>query len=384
MKTNKKKKNKKEISLILLSAGESSRFQLKIKKQWLRIGRDPLWLTVLKRFKSMGIFSKIIITAPIDEVNIFKNFTEVTVVAGGFTRQQSIRNGLIEVDTPLVMISDVARCFIPETMVNRLIKHADSGDIIVPYLPITDTVVFEDKTIERELVKIIQTPQLSKTDILREIINSEEEFTDESSLFVAKGYNRFFVLGDKRAAKLTYLSDLTSSKCFDKDVSNDILVGIGFDVHQFEAGDLPLKLGGVEIHSELNFKAHSDGDVLIHSLIDAILGAAGLGDIGAIFPDSDIEFYNIDSIELLEIIKDKITLIGLEIVNIDITVIAEIPKLNIYKQAIQNKLSEILEIDKSWINIKATTTEKLGFLGRKEGLAVQSVVNLKYINWRNL
>jgi 2-C-methyl-D-erythritol 4-phosphate cytidylyltransferase/2-C-methyl-D-erythritol 2,4-cyclodiphosphate synthase len=177
---------------------------------------------------------------------------------------------------------------------------------------------------------------------------------------------------------------LTSSKCFDKDVSNDILVGTGFDVHQFEAGDLPLKLGGVEIYSELNFKAHSDGDVLIHSLIDAILGASGLGDIGMIFPDNDMKFYNIDSTKLLEMIRDEINRIGLEIVNVDITAIAEIPRLNLYKQAIQNKLSEILEIDKSWINIKATTTEKLGFLGRKEGLAVQSVVSLKYINWRNL
>ena len=375
----------KNISLILLSAGESSRFKLPIKKQWLRINDKPLWLSVVEKFQSLNMFQNIILTAHKDEVSFFRNFTNIKIVAGGNSRQNSIKNALSEIDSEFVMISDIARCFIPKDMIFRLIENIPNGDIIVPFLPISDTVVFDGKNINREHLKIVQTPQISTTSILKKLIQeTSQEFTDESSLFFANGFKRFFVSGDKKAEKLTYISDITSSDCFQKPVSNNILIGNGFDVHQFEFDDSPLKLGGVEIKSPFSFKAHSDGDVLIHSLIDSILGASGIGDIGEMFPDNDEKYRGADSVELLKIVLKTITNIGLEINNIDITVMAEIPRLKKYKMEIREKLSQILDVPKFLVNVKATTTEKLGFIGRKEGVAVLSSVSLKYINWREL
>jgi len=372
------------LSLVLLSAGESSRFGASVKKQWLRVNNSPLWLNVLRQFKEMNYFKKIVITAHRDEVALFQNFTDVEVVVGGNNRQESIKQAVENVDTEFVVISDIARCIIPKDMVNRLIENRYSGDVVVPYLPVTDTVVVGDKNVNRDSVKLIQTPQISKLKILKKLLkNDNRDFTDESSLFVANGYKRAFVLGDKRAEKLTYLKDIKGSECFKKGFKEGIRVGNGFDVHQFQIdGDRELKLGGVSIETPLSFKAHSDGDVLIHSLIDAILGGAGVGDIGEMFPDSDERYRNIDSVELLNIVYKMIQKIGIELVNIDITVMAEIPKLKKYKDKIRDRLSNALKIEKSSINVKATTTEKLGFIGRKEGVGVITTVTLRNIDWR--
>jgi 2-C-methyl-D-erythritol 4-phosphate cytidylyltransferase/2-C-methyl-D-erythritol 2,4-cyclodiphosphate synthase len=140
-------------------------------------------------------------------------------------------------------------------------------------------------------------------------------------------------------------------------------------------------LGGVKIDSSFGFKAHSDGDVLIHSLIDALLGAAGAGDIGEFFPDTDNKFKNIDSTILLKQIVEFIINIGFEIVNVDITIIAQVPKINPYKKEIKKTLAKLLNLPKFKVNIKATTAEQLGFIGRAEGVAVQSSATLKFYDW---
>ena len=140
-------------------------------------------------------------------------------------------------------------------------------------------------------------------------------------------------------------------------------------------------LGGIKLPYEYGFKAHSDGDVLIHSLIDALLGAAGAGDIGEFFPDTDDTYKGIDSKILLEKIVNFIYSVGYEIVNIDLTIIAQKPKINPFKNDIKSSISKLLNLPKQFINIKATTAEKLGFIGREEGVAVQSIANLKYYNW---
>ena len=140
-------------------------------------------------------------------------------------------------------------------------------------------------------------------------------------------------------------------------------------------------LGGVKLPYDYGFKAHSDGDVLLHSLIDALLGAVGAGDIGEFFPDNDPKYKNIDSKELLKYILRFIKNVGYEIVNVDITIIAEKPKITPHKQEIKSSLSNLLELSKQFINVKASTSEKLGSIGRAEGVIVQSVVNLKYYEW---
>ena len=165
--------------------------------------------------------------------------------------------------------------------------------------------------------------------------------------------------------------------------SSDILSGTGFDVHAFEDGGI-MWLGGVEIESELSFKAHSDGDVAIHALIDALLGAASMGDIGMMFPDNDATYKNIDSKKLLQKVVTKLNNYGFLIINVDITIAAETPRIGKYKSNMRKTLSALLNIETSRVNIKATTTENLGFIGRKEGVGVFANANLKYFNWTEI
>ena len=231
-------------------------------------------------------------------------------------------------------------------------------------------------------MKRIQTPQLSKTDVLKNALDTKDEFTDESSAILAAGFTRAEVEGDEDAHKLTKVSDMKKLPCL-KAPSTDTLIGNGFDVHAFEDGK-KMFLAGVLIDSSFGFKARSDGDVAIHSLIDALLGAAGMGDIGTLFPDSDDAFKDIDSKILLKECVKKLHHCGFIIINVDLTIIAETPRLAQYKMQMRRVLSEILCIEPFLCNVKATTTEKLGFTGRKEGVAVQSSASLKYLDWTKL
>jgi len=370
-----------DITLVMLCAGSSSRFGLKPKKQWLRIEHTPLWLFVTKKLSSYYNFSKIIVVSSSDELNYMQNFDDnITYVAGGNTRQQSMKNALEHVTTPYVMFSDVARSCVPKNVIDALIEEKGNADCIVPYINVSDTVVYENETINRENVKLIQTPQLSNTAKLKAALDTQIEYTDDSSAIQAMGGKVTYILGDVASKKLTYEKDLQEVPCL-KAPSSSHFVGTGFDIHPFE-DDKPMFLGGVQIDVPYGFKAHSDGDVLIHSVIDALLGAAGAGDIGEFFPDTAQEYKNIDSKILLNKIVEFITHVGYEIVNVDVTIIAQQPKINPYKVEIKNALAKLLNIQRQFINVKATTAEKLGFIGRKEGVAVQSSATLNYYNWK--
>jgi len=368
-----------DITLILLAAGSSSRFELDVKKQWLRIENQPLWYFVAQKLEKQIAFNKIIITSSSDDIEFMKGYANYDFIEGGLTRQQSLKNAVQNVTTSYVLVSDIARACISSDFLQTIITQKNYADCIVPYLPITDTVVYGDKTIDRSQVKRVQTPQLSKTSILKAALQTQEEFTDESSAIVANKGTRHFILGEENAHKITYIQDLNKLSCLQKP-STDILSGNGFDVHAFEDGGV-MWLGGVKIDSDLSFKAHSDGDVAIHALIDALLGAAGMGDIGMLFPDNDDTYKGIDSKELLTEVVRKIHNFGFLIVNADITIAAQKPRLAHYKVAMKETLSTILGIDRSRVNVKATTTEKLGFIGRAEGVGVLANVNLKYFDW---
>ncbi len=370
-----------DLTLILLAAGNSSRFSHPVKKQWLRIGHDPLWLFVTNRLNQTNLFKKIIIAAGKDDVTFMPMYTEHTIIEGGETRQQSLKNALQHVETDHVLVSDIARACVDKTLIRNLLAHKSEADCIVPYLKASDTIVYGDKTIDRDQIKRIQTPQLSNTASLKQALQTQDEFTDESSAIVANGGTRFFIEGHDDAHKLTFLSDLQKVPCLTPP-SNAVLVGTGFDVHAFEDGK-PMKLGGVSIDVDYGFKAHSDGDVAIHALIDALLGAAGMGDIGMLFPDSDDQYKDIDSASLLEQCVTKLHQLGFVIVNADVTIAAQAPRLADYKMQMRKTLASILHIPGSRMNIKATTTEKLGFVGRKEGVAVMATANLNYFNWMN-
>ena len=368
-----------DLTLVLLAAGTSSRFSLDVKKQWLRINHQPLWQFVAQKLQNTNLFSKIIITASVDDIEFMKNYADYTFVEGSNSRQKSLHNTLHEIDTEYVLVSDIARSCISEEFLQTIISKKYSCDWIVPYIKVTYTIVYKNETIDRDAVKRIQTPQLSRTSALKNALDTETEYTDESSAIVANGGTREFILGDDDAHKITYISDLNKIPCLDKP-STDTLSGNGFDVHAFDdKGEM--WLGGVEIESNYGFKAHSDGDVAIHALIDALLGACGMGDIGMMFPDNDAAFKGIDSKELLKRVVTKIHNFGFIIINVDITITAEKPRVSKYKQQMRRVIAKILRIDQSRVNIKATTTEKLGFIGRGEGVGVIANANLKYFDW---
>lgn len=368
-----------DLTLVLLAAGNSSRFELDVKKQWLRIDHQPLWQFVAQKLQNTNLFKKIIITSSSDDIEFMKNYADYTFVEGSDTRQKSLKNTLKEVNTEYVLVSDIARSCISEEFLQTIISKKSSNDCIVPYLKVTDTIVYKNETINRDEIKRIQTPQLSRTSVLKSALDTDKDYTDESSAIVAQGGTREFILGDEAAHKITYISDLNKIPCLLKP-STDTLSGNGFDVHAFDdKGEM--WLGGVKIESNFGFKAHSDGDVAIHALIDALLGAAGMGDIGMMFPDSDAAFKGIDSKELLKRVVKKIYNFGFIIVNVDLTIAAEKPKIAKYKLEMRRVLAEVLTIDSSRVNVKATTTEKLGFIGRGEGVGVIANANLKYFDW---
>jgi len=245
-----------------------------------------------------------------------------------------------------------------------------------PYLKPVDTVVYGSKTLNREEVKLIQTPQLSKTSVLKKALKSDTLYTDERAAVEAAGGEIRYIPGSKESLKITHFEDLKNIPCLTPP-KKLFLTGTGYDTHRLKQGGT-MVLGGVKIDSPLSFEAHSDGDVLIHALIDALLGAAGFGDIGEFFPDTSETYKNADSIMLLKNILNTLTYTGYETVNADITVIAQTPKLSPYKNAIQKKLSKLLNAP---VNIKATTNEKMGFIGRKEGVAVLASATLTYKDW---
>ena len=372
-----------DLTLVLLSAGSASRFvkDFPVKKQWIYVEDKPLWLFVARRFSKFYDFKKIVIVSSKDEIEYMKNFSsEFEFVTGGETRQQSLKNSLDVVDTPYVLVSDVARACVTKDMIEEIVSHHDKAECIVPTLDVADTVVYKGETIDRDSVKLIQTPQLSKTEVLREALSQDREFTDDSSAIKSLGKSVFYTKGNTFAKKITHIADLEELACL-KEPKESYFVGSGYDVHQF-CKDKKMYLCGVEVESEFGFLAHSDGDVAIHALIDSLLGAIGAGDIGELFPDTSDEFKGIDSKILLKRVVEFIKSVGYEIVNCDITIQAQTPKLSPYKKQMREVLASILGVEPVRVNVKATTTEKLGFVGRKEGVAVEATSMIKIYKWK--
>lgn len=365
-----------ETTLILLGAGSSSRFKSSVKKQWLYSGDIPLWLQVAERFEKTALFCDIIIVSSAEDLAHMQHFADYKYVQGGNSRQESLANALKHVASPYVMVSDIARCCVPEEMIRRILDAREEGDCIVPVLSVTDTLYLDGQPIDREKVKVIQTPQLSVTKMLKKALETETLFTDDSSAIASMGGEVRFVEGSSLAHKLTTQDDLQKLPCI-KSPSAKTLSGFGIDIHAFEP-DKTMFLCGIQIDVDYGFKAHSDGDVAIHALIDALLGAAGMGDIGELYPDTDAAYAGADSTVLLQDTVTRIRAFGYEISNVDLTIMAEAPKLLPYKKAMKEKLASLLGIRVNFVNIKATTSEKLGFVGRKEGVTVHAVANLTY------
>lgn len=367
------------ITLILLGAGSASRFKLPPKKQWIWSDDKPLWLQVADEFQTIEPFESTIIVSSRDDIQAMSNFANYTFVKGGTSRQASLKNALEHVKTPFVLVSDIARCCLDKEMIRRVILSKNNNSCVVPTLKIVDTLYYKNSPIDRENTKIIQTPQLSDTTLLKKALNTDTEFTDDSSAIASQGGEIIFVEGSVKAHKLTTVEDLAKLTCIKKP-STRALSGFGIDIHPFEDGK-KMFLCGVEIDSPFGFKAHSDGDVAIHALIDALLGASGLGDIGEFYPDNADEYKGIDSSKLLKDTVNRLNSLGYVIGNVDLSIIAQTPRLLKYKKPMRFNLAKLLNLTPNLVNIKATTAEKLGWIGRKEGVAVEAIATLYYYDW---
>jgi len=370
-----------DITLILLGAGTASRFKLPPKKQWIWTDNKPLWLQVADDFQTIEKFQDTIIVSSKDDIMSMSNFADYSFVEGGNSRQESLQNALKHVKTPFVLVSDIARCCLDSDMIKRVVLAKKNNSCVVPTLKVVDTLYFKHSPIDREDSKIIQTPQLSDTLILKKALDTDIEFTDDSSAVASLGGDIIFVEGSTKAHKLTTIEDLSKLPCL-KAPQQRALTGFGIDIHPFEEGK-KMYLCGVEIASSFGFKAHSDGDVAIHALIDALLGASGLGDIGEFYPDTSTEYKGIDSTELLKDTIERLNSFGYIIGNVDLSIIAQTPKLLNYKKKMRFNLAKLLNLTPNLVNIKATTAEKLGWIGREEGVAVEAVATLYYYDWTN-
>jgi 2-C-methyl-D-erythritol 4-phosphate cytidylyltransferase/2-C-methyl-D-erythritol 2,4-cyclodiphosphate synthase len=307
-------------------------------------------------------------------------------VHGGETRQQSVFNGLeaiSEIMPEYVYIHDAARPFLDQTTLNDLIDNVMEHGAVIPALKVTDTIKYmtEDhinSTIDRNLLYRAQTPQAFryKAIFMAHRRHESNDLTDDSAIAEQSGLQVRIIPGSEDNFKITTAEDLLKAQIMTHTPYTDVRTGYGVDVHAFEDGD-QVYLGGIKIPHDKKLKGHSDADVALHALTDALLGAIGMGDIGEHFPPTDDKWKGVSSDVFLKhaakLIDDKDGVIA----NVDLTIICEEPKIGPHRDKIRDKISEIIDLDIARISVKATTTEKLGFTGKKEGIMAQAVATIR-------
>lgn len=299
-----------------------------------------------------------------------------TVVNGGTTRTESVRNGLSKTDDGIAVIHDAARCFTPAQCVADCIESARVYGSGVLAIPVRDTVIRTDgtayETLDREGIWRTQTPQAFRTEEINIAYSDAETATDDAALYAKHFGAPHLVCGDEKARKLTTEEDWKWAKELCMTYPK---IGTGFDTHRLVEGR-KLILGGVEIPYEKGLLGHSDADVLIHAVIDAIMGAAALGDIGKAFPDSDEAYKDIDSRILLRKVVDMVQKKDMIIKQIDATMLCQRPKLRPYIDEMRNNLAEDLKLSMENVSIKATTTEGMNDEGKGLCISAQAVAVL--------
>jgi 2-C-methyl-D-erythritol 4-phosphate cytidylyltransferase/2-C-methyl-D-erythritol 2,4-cyclodiphosphate synthase len=297
-------------------------------------------------------------------------------ILGGATRRQSVRNGLDSLQgAERVLIHDAARPFLPAAVIDRLLDALAASEGAVPALPVIDTLVRANgEKVPREALLRVQTPQAFRFDAIRRAHAAWPggEATDDAQIARAAGVDVAIVAGDPALDKLTFEADFLRAE----DALLGPRVGFGFDVHAFAAGR-ELWLGGVRIPHDKGLAGHSDADVVLHALTDAILGALGAGDIGDHFPPADAKWRGAPSALFLEHARYLVETAGGRIAHVDVTIVCEAPRIGPFRDAMRARVAALLRLPPSRISIKATTTERLGFTGRGEGIAAQAVATLR-------
>ena len=376
--------------LIILAGGNSHRFKSKIGKPYQKIaGKSLIEISIIKALKFKQIKKIIVVYNKKDSKQIkFLKLKNIIMVAGGNSRQQSAYKALKylkkQKSISRVLIHDAARPNFSIKLLGSIIKNMKNARAVVPKIKIEDAVKqiidsSKDEYIlgkKRDNLFLTQTPQAFKFKEIFELYKSNysKYKDDDISLYVDLNKVKF-IEGEKNNFKITDQSDLENLKSIYKSKLN---VGIGFDVHRL-VPKRKLYLGGLRIKSKLGTLGHSDGDPVLHSITDAILGATKMGDIGQMFSDKSKKFKNIRSTILLRRVVEQIKIKGYLINNIDINIITQTPKIKNYKRKVIENISKLCEINKSKINIKGKTTEKLGIIGKEKAIACETIISvIKY------
>jgi len=370
--------------LIILAAGDSKRLKSNIPKPFHIINNKTLLEHSINSFKDFSQIKKtILVYNKKHKKNLNKlNLNKIIKIRGGKTRQESVFNALKKIkkmNCKKVLIHDAARPWPSKQLINNLLKKLDKNDAVIPTIKINDAtkrakknIIF--KNIKRDSLSFAQTPQGFD---FKKIYTKHKEnknlfFDDDSSLFTEYDEKVLTINGKKTNLKITDKEDLLIFKSLKK---GKVYSGIGFDVHQLVKGR-KLYLGGINIPFHLGLKGHSDSDPVLHALIDSLLGACALGDIGRLFSDKDKKYKNIRSTILLKKIIKLINSKNFSINNIDINIIAEKPKIKKYSKKMILLISRLCQINQQQINIKGKTSEKLGLIGKGKAIASQVIASV--------
>ena len=372
---------------IVLAGGSGSRMGAGRNKVLLELRGEPVIVRSVKAFK--GLVEGIVLVARSEDIPAMQTIMEaaelpVTIVHGGGTRQASVWNGLCALpkECTHVLIHDGARCLVDEATVRRCMASVEECGTGVAAIPAIDTIKQVDEanmvtaTPNRAALRAVQTPQGFTLDVIRRAHETamKKGFlgTDDASLVEALGIPVRLTLGDRRNIKLTTPEDIQMAEAFLPQDFPSLRIGQGYDVHRLVEGR-DLILCGVNVPHTLGLLGHSDADVALHALMDAMLGAMCLGDIGKHFPDTDERYRGISSMKLLVHVVKLLHDHRARVTNCDVTIVAQKPKLLPYIPQMRQNVAAALALPLERVNIKATTTEHLSFEGREEGISSHAI-----------
>ena len=393
-----------ELVYIILAAGFSERFKSKdnkIEKQFYLINKKTILEICIENFIKLNLDNKLFIvvseTRYNDAVKICNKYDLALPIIGGKTRQESIFKALKKIENykpKNVLIHDAARPYISKNIIEKLKDNMKNNvACVVPSLNVSDAIIKKQsnknvKYLNKKNYLLIQTPQIcnfKKLIMTHRKVYQKQNYDDDSSLLVENGFKVKYIEGDPKSLKITYEEDLHLIKLIleNQPMKNYITkTGLGYDVHKLvkinsKTKDKKLILGGLKIDNGYFLKGHSDADVLLHAITDSIYGALNENDIGYHFPPSEDKWKNCDSFVFLNHALSKLNKKNAELIHIDSVIITEIPRILDYVDEIKNKISNTTGINKEILSIKGKSNEGIGFIGRKEGIAVFSNTTIK-------
>lgn len=368
-----------KVSVIICAAGKGERAGFNINKLLTPLNGAPaLWHT-FKKF-DMKEIGEVIVTSSqndFEEISYLASPFNYKVVLGGATRTESVKKALEAVTGDIVLIHDGARPYVTQKLIKSCIEGVKKNRSAVCAVRATDTAIYGKERLDRNLLYLVQTPQGFFTEDIKKAyaLAGNKTYTDDSAVYGEFIAPPALIDGETENKKLTYKSDFDAPPLPAYKAGK---VGFGIDVHAFGEGNF-VTLGGVRIECDRGLIAHSDGDVLVHSVMDALLSAAGLDDIGHYFPDTDEKFKGADSLEMLKEVIRIIKKAGYAPLNISASIQAEKPRLKNHIENIKKNLSRVLEIPTGDIAVAAGTCEGLGFVGEKLGICAYTIATLKEV-----